>query len=648
MLRRIGGGSYGEVWLARSVTGAHRAVKIVRREDFDLERTFEREFKGIQHYEKVSQGHAGLVDVLHVGRNDAEGFYYYVMELADDVDGYDEGAEFDAEHYQPRTLAADLKRLGTVELESCVQTGRRLAGALGHLHRNGLTHRDVKPANIIFVRGQPQMADIGLVAASGQRSYVGTEGYVPPEGPGTAVADLFSLAMVLYEMHTGKDRLDFPELPTNLELPRTVNRDRWRALNNVICRAGAPDPKKRFETAESFVAALGGVTADDDGADGAAGNGKRGRGGSVRTVMVAVVLLLLIVVGVGGWKLSQVFSPEDQQELVDNGKSKGNGNGNGKGEDRNEDTGAVGRGKGEGDNVVANGSPGADSATVAATSLTMNANDNRSSDAEGAAPVFQDPDSPSVAAAGGKVGGKVKGGPGKTDDSKVGASSPGKDDEEKKPEVALVKVFSDTPGAAVLHGETLLGYTPTGYLEMEPGKTELMLRLEGYHDEVVERDLLPGPNVYIHAQMRQDRRPIPGQEWTNSQGLRFIYEGDVTSGDGMHISSSVVGVAPVEAFFKAVGRGDEPLVEFQGATALSEGDQWAFCDWMTRQDRRAGYLSRSEYHRPPTHAYQGHGRCIFLRHRSQIRRVGNQQRTLRSVSVPGRQTDRQYSAGAGS
>ena len=190
MLRRIGGGSYGEVWLARSVTGAHRAVKIVRREDFDLERTFEREFSGIQRYENVSQGHAGLVDVLHVGRHDAEGFYYYVMELADDVHGYEEGGEFDAEHYVPRTLAADLKKLGTVELGSCIDSGRRLAGALGHLHRNGLTHRDVKPANIIFVRGKPQMADIGLVATSGQRSYVGTEGYVPPEGPGTAVADL--------------------------------------------------------------------------------------------------------------------------------------------------------------------------------------------------------------------------------------------------------------------------------------------------------------------------------------------------------------------------------------------------------------------------------------------------------------------------
>ena len=66
----------------------YRAVKVVRREDFEFERTFEREFEGIQKYEKVSQDHSCLVDVLHVGRNNGENFYYYVMELADDEGGW--------------------------------------------------------------------------------------------------------------------------------------------------------------------------------------------------------------------------------------------------------------------------------------------------------------------------------------------------------------------------------------------------------------------------------------------------------------------------------------------------------------------------------------------------------------------------------
>ena len=48
LIKRVGSGAYGEVWLAQSVTGAYRAVKIVWREDFELTRTFHREFLGIQ------------------------------------------------------------------------------------------------------------------------------------------------------------------------------------------------------------------------------------------------------------------------------------------------------------------------------------------------------------------------------------------------------------------------------------------------------------------------------------------------------------------------------------------------------------------------------------------------------------------------
>ena len=82
LLRCIGRGSYGEVWLARNVLGDYRAVKVVYR----------RSFEGIKKFEPVSRTHDSQVDILHVGRNERAGYFYYVMELADPVgEGASEG-----------------------------------------------------------------------------------------------------------------------------------------------------------------------------------------------------------------------------------------------------------------------------------------------------------------------------------------------------------------------------------------------------------------------------------------------------------------------------------------------------------------------------------------------------------------------------
>src|SRR6516225_12409155 len=85
LLSPIASGGYGQVWLARSALGTYRAIKLVHRANFDHDRPFEREFAGIQKYEPVSRCHEGLVDLLQVGRNDAERYFYYVMELADNA-----------------------------------------------------------------------------------------------------------------------------------------------------------------------------------------------------------------------------------------------------------------------------------------------------------------------------------------------------------------------------------------------------------------------------------------------------------------------------------------------------------------------------------------------------------------------------------
>ncbi len=272
LLRPIGRGAYGEVWLARNVTGSWVALKIVHRAAFDHDRPFEREFEGIKRFEPISRSDPSQVAILHVGLGD--GFFYYVMELADpvspdagcsipDTGSADSGRGIqhpasriqNPESYAPLTLKRLLNDRGALPAQECLAIALSLTRALAHLHGHGLVHRDVKPSNVIFVNGQAKLADIGLVTSvDATRSFVGTEGYLPPEGAGTPQADLYSLGKVLYEMSTGCDRKEFPALPP--DIATRPDRDALAELNAIVVRACQLNPRERYKNAEEMHADL--------------------------------------------------------------------------------------------------------------------------------------------------------------------------------------------------------------------------------------------------------------------------------------------------------------------------------------------------------------------------------------------------------
>ncbi|MCB1065527.1 MAG: SUMF1/EgtB/PvdO family nonheme iron enzyme [Verrucomicrobiae bacterium] len=561
------------------MTGSYRAVKIVRREDFEREKTFEREFEGIQHYEKVSQDHTGLVDVLHAGRNAKEGYYYYVMELADDVDS---GAEIDETNYRPRTLASDLKQHRLRSVNECVAVGALLAEALGHLHANGLTHRDVKPSNIIFVKGVAKLADVGLVASSGQRTYVGTEGYVPPEGPGTSSADLYSLAMVLYEMGTGKDRLEFPELPTNMELPPTVNRDEWRALNGVICRAGAPDPRRRFESGEALAAALRRIV---DPTPLPASSWKR---------KLAAVAAIILAAGLGavGFSTYREFSTEpippppaattvveasppttsdSQPSETSNTENPSSTSGDLTGPE----IGEIG--------TAAENLPNAfEIASLTPRFFGNSSNSGGSVSNDGVMTNAQDGRGVIIS------------------DLPIGPPPPPVEPPEPTPPPkALLKITQPT-GASVWLGEEQIAVTPTDYLEFTPGPVSLVLKAPGYHDYELTRDLSGNRRqIESEIQMIPDRGPIEGQPWTNSLGVAFIPAGK------RHISRDAIGRDIFTQFLEETRYpfslatpvdGNDP--KFDSLAFADDTAMWAFCDWMTARDRADGFLGAERFHHP--------------------------------------------------
>lgn len=109
-----------------------------------------------------------------------------------------------------RKLGAPLPRAEALSLL------RQAAEALAQLHRQGLVHRDVKPANFLLrADGSLLLGDFGLVVATGEGNeghaagaLVGTPRYVAPEqlegAPAAPAADVYSLGVLLHELLTGR------------------------------------------------------------------------------------------------------------------------------------------------------------------------------------------------------------------------------------------------------------------------------------------------------------------------------------------------------------------------------------------------------------------------------------------------------------
>jgi len=262
-LLRLGTGAFGEVWLARSVIGEKKALKVVYRSECEkVGVPYEAEYAAITQYKPISMD-PRLLHLDHVFRDDAAGYFFYVMELADPL-----RADWDGrvETYLPKDLANVAREAGgRLPVAECVAIGLALAEALEFLHDQRLAHRDIKPRNIVWVRGRPKLADIGLVTAMRSASqiltYAGTPGYMPPppEHPGTPQADIYSLGKVLYVISTGASVNDFPKLPA--AVTDTIVRTDFMCLDEIIVKACRPIPGDRYASAAQMHAALAEVQA---------------------------------------------------------------------------------------------------------------------------------------------------------------------------------------------------------------------------------------------------------------------------------------------------------------------------------------------------------------------------------------------------
>jgi eukaryotic-like serine/threonine-protein kinase len=224
---KIGQGGMGEVFRAVD-TRLGRAVAIkITHERFSSR--FEREARAI-----ASLNHPHICTLYDVGPN------YLVMEL---VEG--------------ETIAACLKR-GALPVKTALLYARQTAAALVEAHSKGITHRDLKPGNIMIAKSGIKVLDFGL-AKSGEdetltvsQMVMGTPAYMAPEQkegkPADARSDIYAFGCVLYEMLTGTR-----PGPQRKRLPS-------RKLERIAGRCLEEDPARRWQSATELERELAAAT----------------------------------------------------------------------------------------------------------------------------------------------------------------------------------------------------------------------------------------------------------------------------------------------------------------------------------------------------------------------------------------------------
>jgi serine/threonine-protein kinase len=171
------------------------------------------------------------------------------------------------EYVDGEDLVSLLRRIGRVPEDKATAIARELCYGLAAVHEQGLLFRDLKPANVMLDgRGKVRLTDFGLVAAaqdvSAHELRSGTPAYMAPEqlagAEVTARSDLFALGLVLYELFTGKKAFTGIDRATPPSTPSSHLSGLDPAVEQVILRCVARDPKDRPASALAVAAALPG------------------------------------------------------------------------------------------------------------------------------------------------------------------------------------------------------------------------------------------------------------------------------------------------------------------------------------------------------------------------------------------------------
>ena len=177
------------------------------------------------------------------------------------------------EYVEGSTLKELIKSDGPMSPKVAVNIMCQVLDALSHAHQKGIIHRDVKPQNVIITpRGRAKLTDFGIardVAATtrtftGSNVVMGSVHYISPEQARgedvTAASDIYSCAIMLYEMLTGQVpfggdnsvAIALKHLQEDITPPSELNPRVPRALSDVVVKAASKEPSQRYPSARQM------------------------------------------------------------------------------------------------------------------------------------------------------------------------------------------------------------------------------------------------------------------------------------------------------------------------------------------------------------------------------------------------------------